>query len=214
LGTPTSGTLTNCTGLPLDAGTTGNIPASRVTGIATVPAAGVVTSNGTAFSSVSTLPVASGGTGQTSAVRGQVYGGSSHSVTIAAASTFYPISISGTLNSTVSTNMSIGAASTFSIKNTSGVTRIFRIYAQVMLDTGVTTRLAIKLYSGIAGSLTAIDESEVYLFHEGNPQYETATTSCLISLANSEEVAIYVCNVDEIEDITAIKSLLVAEAVL
>lgn len=33
LGTPLDGTLTNCTGLPLDAGTTGNLPAIRIDGL-------------------------------------------------------------------------------------------------------------------------------------------------------------------------------------
>jgi hypothetical protein len=61
LGTPASGTLTNCTGLPLAAGTTGNLPASRIDGLTgggnvIVPSAGYVTSDGTELQSVLKIP--------------------------------------------------------------------------------------------------------------------------------------------------------------
>ena len=59
LGTPLGGTLTNCTGLPLNAGTIGNLPASRIDDLpdtVTVPAAGYVISNGVNLSSVEKIP--------------------------------------------------------------------------------------------------------------------------------------------------------------
>lgn len=48
LGTPTSGTLTNCTGLPIDGGTINTLPVSRGgTGATTVTANAVILGNGT-----------------------------------------------------------------------------------------------------------------------------------------------------------------------
>jgi hypothetical protein len=75
LGTPTSGTLTNCTGLPL-ANTTGTLPVNRG-GSGAVSLTGVLKGNGTSAFTASnvnlatevtgTLPVLNGGTGATAA---------------------------------------------------------------------------------------------------------------------------------------------------
>jgi hypothetical protein len=91
LGTPSSGTLTNATGLPIVAGTTGTLTVARGgTGATTLT--GVVKGTGTsaltagtvnlASEVTGTLPVANGGTGQTSYTDGQLLIGNSSGNTL------------------------------------------------------------------------------------------------------------------------------------
>lgn len=82
LGTPTSGTLTNCTNLPIVAGTTGTLTVARGGTGTTTLASGVVKSNGTILSSsavdltsaevTGALPVSKGGTGVATLTAGVV----------------------------------------------------------------------------------------------------------------------------------------------
>jgi hypothetical protein len=190
LGTPTSGTLTNCTGLPLDAGTTGNLPASRVSGLPSVLAG---------------------------PARGQItLGIAGYSLSLSGSSTV--ISDSGTLDTSVSTNMGVGASNTFSLKNTSGATRVFRVYANVLVDNVTddfsSDALAIKLYSGTAGSLAEVGGATAAV--SWGVARCNISVSALISLADSEEVAVYFSEIanNTISEVNIFSALLSAEAVL
>ena len=162
-----------------------------------------------------TLPVANGGTNQVSVVRGQISRMTAFTaVTVSVIGTYYPLTNAGTLDTGVNSNMSLGASSTFSIKNTSGVTRVFRVYASVDATASNNDVLGIRLFKGTAGSLAAVTETECQAFTSSSSSAAKLVTSWMVSLAANEEIAVYVANHTAASNITAQRARLIAEAVI
>lgn len=211
----------------LSGGSIGTIPYQSATDTTAMLSTGVdgyvLTSNGAAapswnqvsVSSVSgVLPAANGGTGHSSAVRGQTakMTPTAHPVTTEGEYTI--IANNGTLDSAVSSNMSVGATDTFSLRNTSGSTRLFRIYASVDASSTNNKILSIKLFKGVADSLDPIDDSQCNAFTGGSNEAAKLVTSWIVSLADDEEVAVYLANTSSNNDITIERMRLIAEAII
>jgi len=190
--------LATITGYVKGAGT------SALTASATIPVADIS----------GVLPVANGGTGQLSAVRGQISKMSGFTlVDVVTQNIYTPVTNAGTLNAAV--NMTVGADSTFSLKNTSGITRTFRVYSSVDATATNNDVLGIKLYFGLAGSvLAAIDETECRAFTSSSSSAAKLVTSWMIELDPNEEIAVYVANHSGTGDITIQRARLIAEAII
>jgi hypothetical protein len=165
LGTPTSGVLTNCTGLPL------------TTGVAGV------------------LPIVKGGTGFTSAARGDIYLAAGSSIIATIIDTYYVIPASGALDGSLNLNMVAGTTGSFSIKNTSGSTRVFAIHASVdAFTTHTNESIGLRLYSGVSGSLSQVSGAEVRTVSTSISLATSLSLSKLVSVPDGSEVAIYLAN--------------------
>ena len=135
-------------------------------------------------------------------------------VTIGTAGTYVTPTNAGTLDTATSTGTSLGATNTFSIKNTSGVTRIFRVYASADATSANNEILGIKLYSGTADSLSAIDATECRAFTSGTNAAAKLVTSWMVSLDNNQEVALYITNHSSTSSVNIQRARLIAEAVI
>ena len=138
---------------------------------------------------------------------GQVSKMDNGTITIATQSTYQSTGLSATLDS-IQSGIAIGTTDTFAIKNTSGETRIFDIFASMDCDTAATNVVGI----GLAKNGTFIAPTECRAWAVIN-QSAKLVSSWMIQLAPNDEVALYVANFSAEADITFLRGKIVARTV-
>jgi len=143
-----------------------------------------------------------------SAYYGQVVKTTSGTITIAATGSFQSTGLTATLDSANSDGISLGSTDEFAIKNTSGKTIRYRVFASMDCSTVDTNAVGIKL----ALNGVPIDESDCRAWAL---QDRTAklVTSWIVEMEDDDEVALFVANISEDSDINFIRGRIVASSV-
>lgn len=86
--------------------------------------------------------------------------------------------------------VSASTATSFGLKNTSGLTKLFRVYGSIDAKSSNNEVLGIKL----AKNGIPVDETECRAFTGSNAQEAKLVTSWMIQLANNDEVSLFIAN--------------------
>lgn len=147
------------------------------------------------------LSVDNGGTGVASKARGQLHFNSFASpVTLSSVSSSYKqVNVGSPLTLSNATNVILGTTNTATLKNTSGVTRFFRVSAHInfFADIAAAHTVGAKLYKGLAGSHSSIDGSEVRHTSDTSVSPDViadVNVNWIVELANNEEVSLYLAD--------------------
>ena len=132
-------------------------------------------------------------------------------IVIATQSVYVSTGLTGTFDSTTASGMTLGTSNTFAVKNTSGSTKLMQIYGSIDAKTisGNNKILGIKL----AKNGTAIDQTECRAFTGSGGQEAKLVTNWMISMAASDEVALFIANHSDDLDISFGRGRLVATQV-
>jgi hypothetical protein len=139
---------------------------------------------------------------------GQVSKMDNGTITIATQSTYQSTGLTATLDSLAS-GIARGTTNTFAIKNTSGETRIFDIFASMDADTSATTSV---VGIGLAKNGTFINSTECRAWAVAN-QSAKLVSSWMIELAPNDEVALFVANFTGTGSLNFLRGKIVARTV-
>jgi hypothetical protein len=148
------------------------------------------------------------GTTQTTSTNnyyGQVSRQTTGTITIAESGTYVSTGLTATLSS-VANGVILGTTDTFAIKNDSGETRVFEVFGSMDALTTSAGIIGIKL----AKNGTVIDETECRAYHPAATAGKLVT-NWMISLANGDEIALFVTNHTNTETITLARGRIVAK---
>ena len=131
-------------------------------------------------------------------VRGQASKTTSGTITIASAGTYQSTGLTATFDNSTDYNMVLGTSDTFAVKNDSGTTKLFQVQASMDAYAGNNHTLGIKLAKNGVG----INESECRAFSGSTGQIAKLFCFWMVELADGDEVALYVANVNDTTSIT------------
>ena len=123
-------------------------------------------------------------------VRGQASRMTTGEITIATQGVYVATGLVATFDSATANEMALGTAHTFGVKNTSGATRLVQIYGSIDAVAGNNKVLGVKL----ALNGTPIDQTECRAFTGSGGQEAKLVTNWMISMADDDEVSLFIAN--------------------
>jgi len=148
-------------------------------------------------------------TGQNS-YYGQVGSQTQSTITVGTAGTYQSTGLTATLDTSANSGISLGTTNTFAIKNTSGETRIFQIYASY---DGTVTGAAKTLGLRLALNGISIASTECRATTSAAGAIAKLITVSLIQLENNDEVALFLTNHTDTASISFQRGRIVATTV-
>ena len=132
------------------------------------------------------------------AIRGQCSKMTDGTIDIIAQGAYVTTGLTATLDTDTAYGMALGTDDTFGLRNTSGGTKLFRIYGSIDATDGNNSTLGIKL----AKNGVAIDNSECRAFTGSGAQEAKLVTSWMVELEDGDEVSLLIANHSNTTDIT------------
>jgi len=127
------------------------------------------------------------------AVRGQCSKMTDGTIAIASAGTYQSTGLTAIFDTSTDYQMVLGTSDTFGLKNNSGATKLFMVQASMDAYAGNNHTLGIKL----AKNGTGINESECRAFSGSTGQIAKLFCFWMVELADGDEVALYVANIND-----------------
>jgi hypothetical protein len=142
-------------------------------------------------------------------VRGQVSRTTTGTIDITTQGAYVSTGLEATLDSATASGMVRGTTDTFGLKNTSGATRLMRVYGSIDAADGNNQTLGIKL----ALNGAPIDVTECRAFTGSGSQEAKLVTSWMISMAANDEVSLMIANHSGTTDLEFKRGRIVASEV-
>jgi hypothetical protein len=169
-----------------------------------------VTVNETTNTVVVTTPGPAGPSGAAAImVRGQCSKMTDGTIDITTEGAYTSTGLTATLDTDTAYGMVLGTDDTFGLRNTSGGTKLFRIYGSIDATDGNNSTLGVKL----AKNGVAIDNSECRAFTGSNAQEAKLVTSWMVELDDGDEVSLLIANHSNTTDIILKRGRIVASEV-
>lgn len=140
------------------------------------------------------------------AIRGQCSKMTDGTIDITSQGAYISTGLTATLDSSTAYGMVLGTDDAFGLRNTSGGTKLFRIYGSMDATDGNNSTLGIKL----AKNGVAIDNSECRAFTGSGAQEAKLVTSWMVELDDGDEISLLIANHSNTTDITLKRGRVIA----
>ena len=142
-------------------------------------------------------------------VRGQASKMTDGTIDIVTKDVYVSTGLTATLDADTAYGMVLGTTDAFGLKNDSGATKLFSIYASIDAADGNNSTLGIKL----AKNGTAIDNSECRAFTGTGAEEAKLVTSWMVELDDGDEVSLLIANFKNTSDLVLKRGRIVADEI-